>query len=95
MVGEMHVVGNAKATTIVVEIVLRVEKKKAHEKKLVEAMAHKKLQESRLTEERSKKNAQEKGTICSFFSCSCNVDNQENVQSCGMESLQQGNKKKS
>ena len=70
MASEVPMVGIAKAKAIATEIALRAEKKKARDKKLLEAATRKELQDSRLTEERSKKNTREKGTICSFLSCS-------------------------
>lgn len=59
MAGEVLVVGNAKASVVVAKIALRVERKKAREKKLVEAAARKKLQKSHLTEEKNKRNVRE------------------------------------
>lgn len=46
MAGKMHVVGNAKAAVVVAKIALRIENKKAHDKKVVEVVACMKLQES-------------------------------------------------
>ena len=80
MVGEVPMVGTAKAKAIATEIALRAERKKARNKKLLEAATRKELQESHLTEERNKKNARERGTICSFLSCSRNVNNAKELQ---------------
>ena len=57
MAGEGPMTGSTKVAVVVAEIALRVENKKARDKKVAEAAARKKLQESRLTEERGKKNA--------------------------------------
>ena len=91
MAGKVPMVGTVKAKAIAA---LRDEKKKAHDKKLLEAATRKELQESCLTKERSKKNARERDTIHSL-SCSQNVDNAKELQFQGVESLQQGSKRKS